>query len=392
VKPRIDRRAPQLGQDTEEILLELGYSWEDLQSLKNEKSSCDSIEPLAAQEKEPGEGMIEEITESLYKIEIPLPNNLLKSINSYVIRAGRRSLIIDTGMNLEECMNAMQASLRELQVDLRQTDFFITHFHADHIGLVSNLITDRSVVYFNRPESEIIETIVSGIFFRDLMNFTCISGFPENEAQELPYFRPGYDTQLRGPFPFRFLEDGDPLKIGDYQFQCVRTPGHSRGHTCLYEPHKKLLISGDHLLNDITPSIQSRFDKENPLKQYFSSLDRVYELDVELVLPGHKGVFRNCRERIRELKDHHQERADEIVSILREGSKSPYHVASEMTWNVNCDSWDGFPAIQKFFATGETTAHLKYLEEMGLIRKEMQGERMLYSSARTEDSVCVPVR
>ncbi len=34
-----------------------------------------------------------------------------------------------------------------------------------------------------------------------------------------------------------------------------------------------------------------------------------------------------------------------------------------MTWNVDCDSWDSFPVVQSFFATGEAFAHLKYLEE-----------------------------
>jgi crotonobetainyl-CoA:carnitine CoA-transferase CaiB-like acyl-CoA transferase len=36
VTPQIDYRSPQLGQHTEEILLQLGYSWEDIESLKNE--------------------------------------------------------------------------------------------------------------------------------------------------------------------------------------------------------------------------------------------------------------------------------------------------------------------------------------------------------------------
>jgi len=71
--------------------------------------------------------MIEEILANLYKIEIPLPDNPLKALNSYVIRNSERNLIIDTGWNQEECMNAIQTGLRELGVDIRKTDFFITH-------------------------------------------------------------------------------------------------------------------------------------------------------------------------------------------------------------------------------------------------------------------------
>jgi glyoxylase-like metal-dependent hydrolase (beta-lactamase superfamily II) len=80
--------------------------------------------------------MIEEIIPHIYKTEIPLPGNPLKSINSYVIRDSERSLIIDTGLSRKECMDAMQAALGELGVNLRNTDFFITHLHADHFALL----------------------------------------------------------------------------------------------------------------------------------------------------------------------------------------------------------------------------------------------------------------
>jgi glyoxylase-like metal-dependent hydrolase (beta-lactamase superfamily II) len=62
--------------------------------------------------------MVDEILANLYKIEIPLPKNPLKTLNSYVIRNSERNLIVDTGWNQEECMNAMQAGLRELGVEL----------------------------------------------------------------------------------------------------------------------------------------------------------------------------------------------------------------------------------------------------------------------------------
>ena len=73
--------------------------------------------------------MIEEILRNLYKIEIPLPESPLKSLNSYVIKAQDRNLIIDTGMNREECLNAMISGLRKLAVDIKKPDFFITHLH-----------------------------------------------------------------------------------------------------------------------------------------------------------------------------------------------------------------------------------------------------------------------
>ena len=76
--------------------------------------------------------MIENILANLYRIEIPLPKSPLKALNSNVIKNSERNLVIDTGWNQEECMNAMQSGLKQLGVDIRKTDFFITHLHLDH--------------------------------------------------------------------------------------------------------------------------------------------------------------------------------------------------------------------------------------------------------------------
>jgi glyoxylase-like metal-dependent hydrolase (beta-lactamase superfamily II) len=150
---------------------------------------------------------------------------------------------------------------------------------------------------------------------------------------------------------------------------------------CLYEPNKNIFVAGDHIISGITPMIQLWSDEWSPLKEYLASLDKVYGLDVELVLPGHGSVFRTCRERISELKYHHQNRLGEVLSLLEKGSKNAYQTASRMRWDIATEysSWDRFPVLQKFFATGEAIAHLKYLEEKEIIRKETKREEIIYS-------------
>ena len=322
--------------------------------------------------------MIEEILTNLYKIEIPLPKSPLKTLNSYVIKNTERNLIIDTGWNQEECMNAMQSGLRELGVDIRKTDFFITHLHADHFGLVSNLITDTSTIYFNQPDADRFR---SGIHLDDFVSFARLNGYPENELQAALRSHPGLKFRSKEDLVFHILKEGDTINIGDYAFRCVETPGHTMGHMCLYEPNKKIFVAGDHILNDITPNIQLWSDEWNPLKEYLASLEKVYGLDIELVLPGHRSIFRNCKERIQELKHHHEKRFDEIISILEKGSKNAFRVASQVSWDIIYDSWDLFPVLQKWFAIGEAIAHLKYLEEKGIIRREMRGQKIVFSSA-----------
>ena len=320
--------------------------------------------------------MAEEILPNLYRIEIPLPKNPLKALNSYVIRNTGRNLIVDTGWDQKECMDAMQAGLRALGVDLRKTEFFITHIHADHLGLLSRLATETSTIYFNQPEAERIKSVNR---WNEFVDFARMNGFPEDELQAALHSHPGYKYGLKGDLPFRIVKEGDTISIGDFVFKCVETPGHTMGHMCLYESNKKIFVAGDHILNDITPTIQLWSDDWDPLKDYLNSLEKVYKLDIELVLPGHRGIIRNCKERIRELRDHHEKRLEEIVSILRKGSQNAFEVASQMSWDVIYEAWDTFPVSQKWFATGEAIAHLKYLEGRKRTRREMDGQKIVFS-------------
>jgi glyoxylase-like metal-dependent hydrolase (beta-lactamase superfamily II) len=320
--------------------------------------------------------MIEEISANLYRIEIPLPGSPLKAINSYVIKNTERNLIIDTGWNQEVCIEAMKAGLKELAVDTKKTDFFITHLHADHFGLLSNLNTDTSKIYFNQPDADRFK---SGFRLDAFLNFARLNGYPENELEKALQSHPGLKFRAKENLAFHILKEGDILSIGNYGFKCIETPGHTWGHMCLYEPDKKIFVSGDHILNDITPNIQLWSDEWDPLKEYLASLDKVYQLDIELVLPGHRGIFKNCKERIQELKRHHRNRLDEIVSILEKGKMNAFRVASKMSWDIVSDSWDLFPVSQKWFATGEAIAHLKYLKEKGRIRSEMRKQKTVFS-------------
>jgi glyoxylase-like metal-dependent hydrolase (beta-lactamase superfamily II) len=324
--------------------------------------------------------MIQEILPQLFRIEVPLPGSPLKYLNSYVIRGSDRHLVVDTGLNRAECLQAMRSGLEELGLDLRETDFFITHLHADHFGLVSQLKTETSRVFFNRPDTEIIEAWGG---WEPMIHYGGRNGFPEEMLRAALDSHPGYRFGSQWVPELSILKDGETLEAGPYRFRCVETPGHTRGHTCLYEPSSRVLISGDHVLGDITPNIQCWSDGDNPLMSYLQSLDKVYGLDVEHVLPGHRRPFSRFRERVDELKRHHEKRAAEALTILEPEPRNAYQVASRMSWDIDCDSWEAFPLAQKWFATGEAISHLRYLEALGAVRRETDGERISYGLSRT---------
>jgi glyoxylase-like metal-dependent hydrolase (beta-lactamase superfamily II) len=208
------------------------------------------------------------------------------------------------------------------------------------------------------------------------------NGFPEDELQAALDKHPGAKYGSEWMPEMKLLEDGDEIRAGQYAFRCVATPGHTMGHICLYEPEKHILVAGDHILIDITPNIQCWSDTQNPLKHYLSSLDKVYDLKVDLTLPGHRRLIHNHQTRIEDLKRHHFERLSEVLSILKRGPLNAFRVASHMTWDIDSESWDQFPVAQKWFATGEAISHLRYLEEDGKLTRISDGKMTLYSTVK----------
>ncbi|MFC1847989.1 MBL fold metallo-hydrolase [Chloroflexota bacterium] len=325
--------------------------------------------------------MIDEVMPGIFRVEIPLPKNPLRALNSYIVRGNGRFLMVDTGQNREECIEAMRSGLMELQVDLEKTDFFITHLHADHLGLVATLATGGSRIYFNQLEAELSSFEVSRTveYWQRWEDIFLANGFPDNELVRAMQSHPGRRFSLTQEVDFSVVGEGDRIDIGDYSFRCIETPGHSPGHTCLYELEKKILISGDHVLHDITPNIMVWMDMDNSLGRYLESLSKVYELDVNIVLPGHRRLFTDHRARIRELREHHVARLEEAMDALQDDALTAYQVAPRITWDIDFASWDQFPPMQKYFATGETIAHLKYLTAIGKVTEKKGDSQILYA-------------
>lgn len=322
--------------------------------------------------------MVDTVTEGLYRIEVPLPKSPLKELNSFVIKGKDRNLVIDTGFNRTACREAMEQGIRELGLDLSKTDFFITHMHADHSGLVTDLATETSTIYFSRIDSRVFDKDSD---WRPMIDYAGVNGFPADELMKALDSHPGFKYSPKTIPELSLVDDGDIISIGDFRLKCLATPGHTQGHICLFDEAKGLLFSGDHILYDITPHIESWSYQVNALQDYLDSLDRVYNLPVKLVLPGHRTFFTDLKGRIDELKEHHRERADEALDVVNGRTMNAYEIAAGMSWDIDCETWEEFPIAQKWFATGETIAHLRYLESEGRILRNANRETVTFSAA-----------
>ncbi len=54
-----------------------------------------------------------------------------------------------------------------------------------------------------------------------------------------------------------------------------------------------------------------------------------------------------------------------------------------MSWDIEAPSWEEFPLMQRWFATGEAVAHIRYLEERGMVQRQTVEDRIVYSAEGT---------
>ena len=315
--------------------------------------------------------MIQQIMSDLYKLEIPLPGNPLKTLNSYIIVGESRSLIIDTGFDMPECLDALLSGINELGLDRTKLDVLSTHFHADHTGLISQIISDTSEVYMSGVDSEMFKEVSNedSKYWDVLIEKYLVEGYPSYRLVEVMRVHPAKIFMGDSKFDITTLEDGDELSYGNFNFNVIITPGHTPGHLCLYEPKHKILFTGDHLLFDISPNITWWYNVEDSLNSYLTSLNKISLLDVETVLPGHRGNQGVLRDRALDLRVHHNERLYEILEIVsEEPCLTSYEIASKLTWKTNVE-WAELPPMQRWFAVGETISHVEYLTNLGKLEK-----------------------
>lgn len=312
--------------------------------------------------------MTEQILDNLYSIPIALPNNPLKCLNAYFIDGGScgRNLLVDTGFNNAECLAALTDAFAELGVNPAETDVFLTHLHSDHTGNAAALAAMGCRIFMGQRDYSLLcndnrtairERAISEGMSPDTLSET----FRSNPAT----------LYAPAPFDATTLGEGDILSCGGYCFECILTPGHTPGHMCLYDKSRRILISGDHILFDISPNITCWAGISDSLGDYLSSLLKTEAIAADIVLPAHRSNGNvTLARRTRELLLHHERRLSELEGIIKEHPRlSAYELTGMLRWRIHASSWDDFPPAQKWFAMGETMAHLDHLLALGRINR-----------------------
>jgi glyoxylase-like metal-dependent hydrolase (beta-lactamase superfamily II) len=296
----------------------------------------------------------------IYQVTVPLPFRL-NHVHCYLAHHNGKWTVIDTGLNREETRQTWKAAFAEYGIAAQDVErIILTHYHPDHFGYAGGLQswTGANVYISDKAKEHALSTWTEENFARN-QKFYLAAGMPEELVSQL---RENDDTfyKLVRPFPERTqaLHEGSTYRIGELVYEAIHTPGHAEGHICFYNKEEKVLIAGDHLLKKITPNISYHGQGDaNPLKTYVSSLKKIRELDIALVIPGHGPVFTDAQERIEELLRHHEERLAFVLDVIK-GEMTAYQISQALFSRP-------LSVHEQRFAIGETIAHLHYLEEKG---------------------------
>jgi glyoxylase-like metal-dependent hydrolase (beta-lactamase superfamily II) len=316
-----------------------------------------------------------EIAPGLYQLKIPMPGPL-EYVLSYLFKSEGGYTLVDPGWDSEEAFTALKTQLSEIGAsvtDIRR--LVLTHMHHDHYGLAarvreaagSQVLLHERDWQMVRPYLEDVEGVVRGV-----RSFLATHGVPRNEAMDMPV--PGQilrNIVLKAQ-PDQTLRGGEAIEGEGFRWEVIHTPGHSAGHICLYERSHRLLLSGDHVLPVITPHVSFTGQPgTNPLGDFLQSLRLLKPLDVRTVLPAHEFAFDNLRQRLEEIERHHEARMVEVLDTLRDGPKTAYEIAHDVTWVTG--EFRDFDFAMQGAAVRETLAHLEHLLLAGRVAKEIEG-------------------
>ena len=196
------------------------------------------------------------LTESLYFF----PEKGTMDSNSYVIK-DKTNIIIDVGLN--QFLPALVAEMHQDGIDPKDIQLIAnTHLHGDHCWANEDFKKLSGAEILLHPVQK---------------QFGEVSTVQTARVFGIEPVECGEDR----------LMDTDKLGLGELEMEIIPSPGHSLDSVCFYCPSQKFLICGDVIFNQNTGRVDLPGGNAGQLK---ASIERLSQLDVEYLLPGHMDI------------------------------------------------------------------------------------------------------
>ncbi|HEY5853937.1 MAG TPA: MBL fold metallo-hydrolase [Aldersonia sp.] len=139
-----------------------------------------------------------------------------------------------------------------------------THWHADHVGANALLQSRGAGIAASTADADALARRDPGC---------CLAEYLDQPVAP-------YTVDER-------LDDGAVLRLGDTDWEVIRTPGHTPGHLALREPGQRLLIVGDALSDYDVGWVNTALDGPDATRTALASLRRLAALQPRVLLPAH---------------------------------------------------------------------------------------------------------
>jgi glyoxylase-like metal-dependent hydrolase (beta-lactamase superfamily II) len=221
------------------------------------------------------------------------------------------------GIALVECgpsstIDRLRDGVRALGLDPSDIrHVLVTHIHLDHAGAAGTLLRDlpRARLYVHEVGApHLVDPS------RLIASATRIYG---------AMMDPLWGELL--PVPAErmvVLVDGDRLEIGGRRLDVLYTPGHASHHVAYHEAERGIIFAGDVAGNAIPPAravIPATPPPDIDVTLWHQSVQRLRELDAELVLIAHFGAVEHVAEHLNDLDTRLDDVTTRVASWVRQG-------------------------------------------------------------------------
>ncbi|MBV9164540.1 MAG: MBL fold metallo-hydrolase [Solirubrobacterales bacterium] len=310
-------------------------------------------------------GRGERILPGLWRLRLPLPWPGVPHCNAWAMAAGAGIVLIDTGAHVPGSLLQLERALDHAGSTLEDVQLVAcTHAHADHWGQAGPICNRAGCELWMHPNhSHAVEALSDpeGAVARRL-EVARQSGVSEAVLRR-------YAGQIREPpsgvaeliEPDRDLVAGVEIATDLGTWTVYETPGHAPSHVCLFQPERRLLLSGDHLLGRISLYYDYGWTPD-PVGEFGNSLDVVDRLGARLCLAGHGRPFVDVRRHLEGNRALVRERLAAVAAALSEKPRTAVEMVPEVYR-------EPLTPVNAAWLLTQTLCYLRHLELAGTVTR-----------------------